>query len=240
MNLTLLRPITAELVGTALFVFVGAGSVVVSAAFPGALGVVGVAAAHGIGLAVLVSATMNVSGGHLNPAVTIGLFSARKIDAKTAGLYVAAQLVGAVLGAAFVKWFLPTGAVSMTNAGLPGVAAAVNGSQAVAIEAVLTFLLMSAVIGTAVSKEAPKIGGFGIGLAVFVGALVGGPLTGAALNPARAFGPAIVSLEFQAQGLYWLAPVAGAVLAAVLWKYVLLPKDVATAVPPPSSRSTSR
>ncbi|HEX9611325.1 MAG TPA: aquaporin [Gemmatimonadales bacterium] len=225
MNLTLLRPLTAELVGTALFVFLGAGSVVVSAAFPGAIGVIGVAAAHGIGLAVLVSATMNVSGGHLNPAVTIGLFAARKIDAKTAGAYVAAQLVGAILGAAFVTWFLPAGAVNVTNAGLPAVAAAVTGKQAVALEALLTFVLMSAVIGTAVSKDAPKIGGFGIGLAVFAASIVGGPLTGAALNPARAFGPALVAWEFQAQGLYWVAPVLGATLAAVLWKFVLLPKE---------------
>jgi aquaporin Z len=224
-SLTLLRPVTAELVGTALFVFVGAGSVVVNAAFPGSVGALGVAAAHGIGLAVIVSAVMNVSGGHLNPAVTIGLFAARKVDLRTAGAYVAAQLAGAVLGAALVKLSLPSGAVSMTNAGLPSVAAAVTASEALAVEAILTFLLMSAVIGTAVSGQAPKIGGFGIGLAVFAGAIVGGPLTGAALNPARAFGPAVIAWEIQAQGLYWVGPVGGAVLAAVLWKSVLLPKE---------------
>ena len=221
----LVRPAVAEMVGTALFVFVGAGSVVVNAAFPQAVGGVGVAAAHGIAIAVLVSSLMPVSGGHLNPAVTLGLFAARKVDGPTTGAYILAQLAGAVLAAALLKWLLPIGAVSLTNIGTPAVAASVTKVQAVAIEAIFTFLLMSAVFGTAVSSQAPKVGGFAIGFAVFVAGVVAGPLTGAALNPARAFGPALLALEFHAQAWYWIGPILGATLASLLWKGILLPKD---------------
>jgi aquaporin Z len=186
---------------------------------------VGVAAAHGIAIAVLVSSLMPVSGGHLNPAVTLGLFAARKVDGPTTGAYVLAQLAGAVLAAALLKWLLPAGAVSLTNIGTPAVAASVTQVQAVAIEAIFTFLLMSAVFGTAVSSQAPKVGGFAIGFAVFVAGVVAGPLTGAALNPARAFGPALLALEFHAQAWYWIGPILGATLASLLWKGILLPKD---------------
>lgn len=225
MNVALLRPAVAELVGTALFVFTGAGSVVVNAMAPAAVGGLGVAAANGIALGVLVSATLPVSGGHLNPAVTLGLLAARKVDGRTAGAYIAAQLVGAVLAAALIKWSFPAGAVRVSNIGTPALAAQVTLVQALSIEAVFTFLLMSAVIGTAVSSQAPRIAGFGIGLAVFVAGVVAGPLTGAALNPARAFGPALVAFEFHAQAVYWIGPILGAALAALLWKAVLLPKE---------------
>jgi MIP family channel proteins len=224
-NIKLLRPAVAELVGTALFVLIGAGSVVVNAAHPGAVGGLGVAAAHGIALAVAVSAVMNISGGHLNPAVSIALWAARKLDAPTTGVYIAAQLMGGALGAALVKWVLPRGAVAVTNAGLPLIAANVTRFQGYGIEALLTFFLMTAVLGTAVSRDAPKVAGFAIGLAVFAAGLVAGPLTGAVLNPARAFGPALVSLEFHAQAVYWIGPILGATLAAVLWKAILLPRE---------------
>jgi aquaporin Z len=170
---------------------------------------------------------MNVSGAHLNPAVTLGLFAARKVDGPTTGAYIAAQLVGAVVGAALLKWVLPVSATTLVDLGTPAVAASINRYQAVAIEAVFTFLLMSAIFGTAVSSAAPAVGGFAIGLAVFVAGVVAGPLTGAALNPARAFGPALIALEFHAQGLYWIGPILGAMLASLLWKLVLLPKETA-------------
>ena len=97
--------------------------------------------------------------------------------------------------------------------------------QGIWIEAILTFFLVSAVFGTAVSPEAPRIGGWGIGLAVFVDALVGGNLTGAAMNPARAFGPAVVSLTLSGQAVYWIGPFLGAAVAAALWKAILLPRS---------------
>jgi len=222
-----LRSLTAEFVGTLLFVFLGAGSVVTTAlAGPnaGAVSSLIVALAHGVGMAVIVSATMNISGGHINPAVTTGLWIANKIDGRQASQYILAQLLGALVGAALVKGVLPRAAVSLALGGAPRLAGDVTFLQGVWIEAILTFFLVSAVFGTAVSSEAPKIGGFGIGLAIFVAALVGGNLTGAMMNPARAFGPAVVNVSLNGQAVYWIGPLLGAAVAAALWKAVLLPR----------------
>ncbi|MGH7568929.1 MAG: MIP/aquaporin family protein [Gemmatimonadales bacterium] len=225
MNAKFVRPLAAEFVGTALFVFLGVGSVVMHGGTPSVAAPLTIALAHGVALAILVSATMSISGGHLNPAVTLALFAARKVDAQTAGGYVAVQLAGAVLGALLVRALLPAGLDVATNLGTPAISVRIGVGQGLGIEALLTFCLMTAVLGTAVSPEAPKIGGFGIGLTVFVSTLVAGSLTGAALNPARAFGPALVMGAWQSHMIYWIGPVGGAVGAAMLWKYVLLPKD---------------
>jgi MIP family channel proteins len=227
MNPKTLRPLVAELVGTALFVIVGAGSIVatLAAAVSGGIQSLIVAAAHGVGMAVIVTATMNISGGHMNPAVSFGLFTAGKIDGKTLGSYVAAQLIGALVGAALLKGLFPWGAVRAASLGTPQLSITTDGVHGILIEALLTFFLVSVVIGTAVSSEAPKVGGFAIGLAIFVGALVGGPFTGAMMNPARAFGPAVISLQLTAQYVYWVGPLIGAALAGLLWKHLLLPRD---------------
>src|SRR2546428_2380715 len=224
MNPNLLRPLAAETIGTLLFVFLGAGSIVMTAATGGTPGPLGVALAHGVGMAIIVSATMNISGGHMNPAVTTGLWIANKIDGRLASQYILAQLLGALVGAALVKGVLPRAAVSLALGGAPRLAGDVTFLQGVWIEALLTFFLVSAVFGTAVSSEAPKIGGFGIGLAIFVAALVGGNLTGAMMNPARAFGPAVVNVSLNGQAVYWIGPLLGAAVAAALWKAVLLPR----------------
>lgn len=222
MNASTLRPVVAEFVGTFLFVLCGTTAVVANAATNSGLGIVGVALAHGVALAILVTATMNVSGGHLNPAVTAGLLLVRRIDPKTAGLYVAAQLVGAILAALLVKGALPFGAVNATSVGTPQFGAHIGTGQAFLMEAAFTFLLVSCVFGTAVSAEAPRVGGFAIGLAVLVAALAIGPYTGAALNPARAFGPALVAGQWHAQAWYWIGPLVGGALAALVWDKVLL------------------
>jgi aquaporin Z len=214
----------AELIGTALFVFFGAGSVVANAAgIP--LGPVGVALAHGVGIAVLITMTMAISGGHLNPAVSLALWLAQKIDGRRLGFYIAAQLIGAVIGALLVKAFFATGATRVTSVGTPQISGALSLFEAIALEAVLTFILVSAVFGTVVHPAAPKVGGFGIGLAIFSCALVCGSLTGAVMNPARAFGPALVSLDWHGQIVYWIGPGLGAAAAAALWRFLLLPRD---------------
>ena len=187
---------------------------------------VGVALAHGVGIGVLITMTMTISGAHLNPAVSFGLWVARKIDARTLGRYIAAQLIGAVIGALLVKAFFPAGAARVTSLGVPQLAGTIGLLDGIAIEALLTFVLVSAVFGTAVSPQAPKVGGFGIGLAIFVCGLVGGGLTGAAMNPARAFGPAVAAWDWHGQfQVYWLGPLIGAAAAGALWKFVLLPRD---------------
>ncbi|HYT03980.1 MAG TPA: aquaporin [Gemmatimonadales bacterium] len=221
-----LRPLTAEFVGTLLFVFLGAGSVVALAVGgPSPAGAIGVALAHGVGMAIIVSMTMSISGGHINPAVTVGLWIANKIDGALVGKYIVAQLLGAVAGAALVRAVLPRVAVSMALVGTPRLANDVTFMQAVWIEAALTFFLVSAVFGTAVSSQAPKIAGFGIGLAIFVDALVGGGFTGAMMNPARAIGPAIVAWQWNGHAVYWIGPLLGAAIAGALWKAILLPKS---------------
>ena len=224
---TELRPLTAEFLGTLLFVVVGAGSVVASVATGAGgagIGPVGVALAHGVGMAVIISMTMSISGAHLNPAVTFGLWIADKIDAARAGRYVLAQFLGAIAGAALLKLLLPRTAVAFALLGTPHVGADVSFMQAVWIEAAFTFFLVSAVFGTAVSSEAPQIAGFGIGLAIFVAALVAGNWTGAVLNPARALGPALVAWQWSAHAVYWIGPLIGAGVAGALWKAILLPR----------------
>lgn len=218
------RPMFAEFLGTALFVFIGAGSVVANAMTAGGVTPLGIALAHGVGMAILISSLMSISGGHLNPAVSLGVFVAGRIDGRTLGRYVLAQLVGGIAGAALLKLLFASTAVRAVTAGAPQLSLNIGFGQGIAIEAAFTFFLVSAVFGTAISSEAPKIGGFGIGLAIFVSALVVGGLTGAALNPARAFGPALVAWSFHSQAVYWIGPLAGGALAGWVWRVLLLPK----------------
>lgn len=222
---SLARRLVAEALGTFGFVFIGAAVVVVNGGFPNSgIGLLGIALAHGVALSVMISATMTISGGHLNPAVTVGLLVARKIDLVSAAAYIVTQLAAASVGALLVQWLLPAGAVRSALLGVPVIASSVTLGQAIGLEAILTFFLMSAVFGTAVSPDAPRIAGFGIGLVLLFDILVGGPLTGAAMNPARAFGPALVSGQWLGHVVYWIGPMVGAILAALLWAYVLLPK----------------
>lgn len=227
MSSKILRPLAAEFFATALFVFLGAGSVVTNAMTANGLGNLGVALAHGLALSICVTMTMRISGGHLNPAVTVGLWVAGKTDGRTAGSYIGVQIAGAVLAALLVKTLFGAGAVNVTSVGAPALANNVTLAQGIWLEALCTFFLVSAVFGTAVSSDAPAVGGFGIGLSLFVAALVIGPLTGAALNPARAIGPALVAWELHGQAVYWVGPLLGGVVAGGLWKLVLLPRDPA-------------
>jgi MIP family channel proteins len=219
---SLLRRSVAEGLGTFALVFIGAGSVISDNY--GRYGVLGISIAHGLVLAVMVTATMSISGGHLNPAVTIGLLVTRRTTAVTAAAYIAAQLIAAVLAALLLKAVYTPGVTGAASLGIPRIASSITFGQAIGIEAILTFFLVSAVFGTCVNPEAPKVGGFGIGLVLVFDILVGGPLTGAAMNPARAFGPALISGEWVGHIVYWVGPLIGAVLAALLWQYVLLPK----------------
>ncbi len=222
---TTLRQVTAEFLATFALVFIGAGSVVVDTMTSGDVGLVGIALAHGVVLAVMITAVMPISGGHVNPAVTFAVWLARKIDARRAGLYILAQLAGAVAGAFLLKALFPVGAGEATGWGVPRISPFVSFPQAIVIEAVLTLFLVSAVFGTAISPQAPKVGGFGIGLVLVFDVLAAGPLTGAAMNPARAFGPALAANDWHAHAAYWAGPLLGAAVAALLWGWVLSPRE---------------
>jgi MIP family channel proteins len=227
----LVRRFTAELLGTFLFVFVGAGSAVATQylfSYYDASGSLLVAAlANGIGLAIGISVTMNISGGHLNPAVTIGLLLGKKAKAKDVIPYWVAQLVGAIIAGLLLISVLPSDVGKAVSWGAPVLATnAISVAQGTVFELVMTFLLVTAVYGTIVDKRAPKIAGFGVGLIVLADVLVGGPFTGAAMNPARAMGPMIAGLvtgvAFPSYWyIYWVGPLIGAILAGLVYSRVL-------------------
>ena len=216
------RRFVAELFGTFTLVFFGCASVITNA-YPGTnVGLVGIALAHALALSVAVTATMAISGGHLNPAVTIALATVGRVDWRTAGVHLAAQLAAAVLSAFALKAFFPAAIASVVAWGTPQLSINVSLLQGIALEALMTFFLVSAIYGTAISVNAPKVGGFGIGLTLGFLIIGGGTLTGAAMNPARAVGPAIAAANWTAHAVYWIGPIVGALLAALLWDRFLL------------------
>jgi aquaporin TIP len=218
------RGCLAEAVGTFYLCFIGAGSICVNALKDGpGYGLIGIALAHGLALAIGVSATMAISGGQLNPAVSVSLWAARKIDGKRLAFFIVAQLLGAVVAGLLLRWIFPEYiGVKDPYYGVPGIGKDVGLGSAVAIEAILTFLLVFSVFGTAVDPRAPRIGGFGIGLTVAFDILVGGPLTGAAMNPARHLGIALVAGRLENWWVYWLGPIIGGVAAALLYSKLLM------------------
>ncbi len=222
----------AEAIGTFALIFVGAGSIMAFLATgsdPGkdAAAFVGVALAHGLTIAVMVTATGHISGGHLNPAVTLGLFAAGRVRVSQAVVYIVSQLIGASLAAALLLLTVPTGAPVTAQAALsgatPDLGPGVSVGQGILVEAVLTFFLLFAVAGTAVDDRTPaRIGGLAIGLTVLLDILMGGRLTGAAMNPARTFGPALVSGHWSNHVVYWVGPVLGAAIAGIVYSYMLM------------------
>ncbi len=206
----------AEAVGTFALIFVGIGAIQSAGS-----DLLAVALAHGLTIAVMVSATAAVSGGHLNPAVSFGLWTAGKLPLDQMLRYWAAQLVGAVLAALLASWLFSQVTVA---GGTPTITQYSSFGQGVILEAITTFFLVFTVFGTAVDPRAPKIGGLAIGLAVTIGILVAGPFTGGALNPARAFGPELVTgTLFQQQSLvYWIGPLLGGGLAGWLYSRYMM------------------
>lgn len=217
----------AEFIGTFMFFFAGIGTILGATATVGSgAGLLEIALAHGLGLSVAVNVFGGVSGAHFNPAITAGMLVVGRISASRAIGYVLAQLAAGVCAAAFCKAIFPAAAVAEASLGLPLPAAWASTGTVLAAEFVMTFLLMTAIFGTAVDGrgQGVKIGGFGIGLAVTFDILAGGPITGASMNPARSFGPAFVQGDWQWHWLYWVAPVAGAVTAALVYEHLILDK----------------
>jgi len=223
------RRTAAEVVGTFMFVIVGAGASVGAGALlnPNSASLLLLSAcANGLGLAMAVSATMGVSGGVLNPAVAIGLWVGKKIATRDLIPYVLAELVGAIgAGLALVALF-PSAWGTSVEWGSPTLSGVLSVGQGIGIEALLTFVLVMAVYGTAVDSRSPHIGGLGIGLAVLVAVLAGGNLTGAALNPARAYGPMIAAGFYPGYWYIYLAgPLIGAVIAGLVYRYLVESKN---------------
>lgn len=215
------RKAVAEFIGTFTLVF----SVCMSIAVAGQVaGVFGAAVTQGLALGIMVSALGHISGAHFNPAVTLGALVTRRIEPALAVVYWLAQFAAAVAAALVVKALLPTALDAALGA--PELALETSPWQGVLIEALLTFFLVWVVFATAVDPRGTfsAIAGLGIGLIVTVDILLGGPLTGAAMNPARAFGPELVQGGAWADAwIYYVGPFAGGVIAAVLYTMLYLP-----------------
>lgn len=217
---TLAARLTSEFVGTFTLVYVG------MLAIANGAGLIGVALAHGLAIAVMASAFMLISGAHFNPAVTFGAWLAKLISTRDAAFYVMIQLVAGLLGAVLVDASLG-GDVDISS-GVPALASGVGVGAAILIEAMLTFFLVIVIFGTGVDQRfGARIGGLAIGLVITADILAGGPLTGAAMNPARWFGPALVASDLADALVYTVGPLLGAAAGALLWVKVIRPGQTA-------------
>lgn len=214
-----------ELLGTLALIYVGV--MVLVAGGPALFGdgtkdLLAVALAHGLTIAVMVSATMAISGGQLNPAVSVGLLLARKLDRQQATINIACQVAGGVAGGLLARASL--GGIDISG-GIPALGSGVSVGQGILVEAVLTFFLVFVVFGTGVDgRFGAKLGGLAIGLTVCLDILAGGPVTGAAMNTARWIGPAVANGTFPSPPVYLAGPLLGACAAALVWSRLLLPK----------------
>lgn len=216
----LARRAAAEGLGTFALVFAGCGAIVTDAVHAGTLGTVGIAFVFGLVIMAMVYATGHLSGAHLNPAVTLAFVLTRHFPRREALAYVAAQLAGAISGAALLLAIWPSQPAHLGTT-LPSV----GDGSALAYEATLTALLMFVIMAVATDTRAVGAGAaIAIGGAVGLDALFGGPITGASMNPARSFGPALVSGELRDLWIYLVAPIAGAALGALAYQFVRGPQ----------------
>ena len=224
------RSSAAEFVATFLFVFIGAGAVVSLGIFSseggGALGgnLVAIAMAHGLAIAILVSATANISGGHINPAVSIAAVLTRKISVTRGGMYVIAQVAGAILGALLLKAVIPDSLEG--GLGSHAILPEIGVTGGLIVEIVLTFALVFVVFATAIDPKGPShLAPLAIGGAVLVIHLVAVPLTGASVNPARTIGPALAAGQWADHWVYWAGPLLGGAIAGILYQLVFMRDD---------------
>ncbi len=225
----LIQKLAAEFLGTFALIFFGAGAVCVDwhLRATGGLGLPAIALAHGLAFAIMVSALGHISGGHFNPAITIGYWVTKRLSTLDTLAYWGAQLLGATAAAFLLKVIIPDETWRNVALGTPELMRDFPTWAALALEAVTTFFLVLVVFATAVDERGSfrAIGGFAAGLTITVGMLVAGPFTGGALNPARAFGPALASHHWLNQGTYWVGPLGGGFVAGLLYDTLFLRKN---------------
>ena len=241
----------AELIGTFALCFIGAGAICTDALTKGQVGLIGIALAHGLVLSIAVSSTMAISGGQLNPAVTLGFLVTRRIAPSLAIVYWSMQFAAAAAAAALLRWFYPETARRLTHLGAPGLTSGVTVWQGLVIEMVLTFFLVWVIFATAADPGGSfkSIAGLAIGLTITMDVLMGGPMTGAAMNPARAFGPELLSGHWSDAWIWYAGPFIGGALAALVYDTLYLrtarpllpvgPPDSGVAEPRPGDTSVS-
>jgi aquaporin Z len=223
----------AEFVGSFALTFVGAGAIAVTAGGD----LVAIALAHGLVIAVMASAVGHISGGHFNPAVTFGFLVARRIDPALALVYWVAQMVGAVLGALMLVLLVPDNLTEPVNLGVPALGEGVGAGAGFAIEAILTFFLVWVIFASAADPRGTfkSIAGLAIGFTITLDILIGGPLTGAAMNPGRAFGPQLVDGYWSDWWVWYLGPLLGGGAAALLYEWLYLRPARPIPVGPPET-----
>ena len=221
----------AEAIATYCLVFFGPLSIILAAvAFGNGLSVpaiVMIALGHGAAIGLMVYTFGHVSGAHINPAVTISMLVTRRIGIKDGIAYIVFQLIGAIVAAASLKAILPDLGAKVNFGTQGGPSALLNHSalSGLAVEIILTFFLVTVIFMTVVHKKAPAgMYGLAIGGMIFLIHLVGVPLTGASVNPARTFGPALISGYWDFHWIYWAGPIIGAVIAGLVMNYVFVKK----------------
>jgi aquaporin TIP len=214
----ILRRSVAEFIGAFALIFIGAGSVMTGG------GLLAVAIAHGLILAIMVTAVGHISGGHFNPAVTLGFFITRRIKLLLALSYWAAQFTGAVAAALLLKWIYPDNVTDAAKLGAPVLNDQISVSAGFVLEAILTFFLVWVVFATAADPRGAFtiVAGFAIGLTIAADILIGGPLTGAAMNPGRALGPMLVQNQWSDGWIWFIGPFLGGGLAALAYDLLYL------------------
>ena len=206
----------AEFVGAFTLIFIGGGAGIVSHS-----DIVAIALANGLAIGIMVTNLGHISGGHFNPAITIGFVVTRRIKVALGAVYIFAQLLGAVCAAFILRYLFTQFAVKVTA---PAPAASVTDAKALILEGIMTFFLVWAVWATAVDPGGAfkAIAGLAIGLTITIDVFVGGLVTGAAMNPARAFGPELAGNTWTGWWIYWVGPIAGALVASLVYEYLYL------------------
>jgi aquaporin TIP len=216
----MLRRGAAEFVGTFTLIFVGAGSIIATQG----TNLTAIGLAHGLAIGVMASAVGHISGGHFNPAVTFGFWVTRRIESHLAAAYWFFQLTGALIAALLLDALLPNQQVDAVNLGAPAIGNGIGAGAGVVIEGILTFFLVWVIFATAADPRGAfaTISGLAIGLTITLDIYIGGAYTGAAMNPARAFGPDLVQNYWTDAWVWWVGPLVGGALAAFAYDRLYL------------------
>ncbi len=209
-----------EFIGPFALTLIGVSAIIAT----GGKDLVAIALAHGLAIGLMVAAAGHISGGVYNPALTVGLAITGKMPPMRALAYIVAQLAGATVAALVLTAVFPAAQRDAVHLGIPALGQGISVGQGILFEVILTFFLMFAVFGTAVDSRGPRgIAGLVIGLVITMDVLAGGAVTGAVMNPSRAFGVALVGGDWTNQWVWWVGPIVGALIAAFLYNYFLMP-----------------
>ncbi len=218
----------AELVGTFALVFVAAGSVCADFYLRRSggqgLGLLGISIAFGVVVIAIIYVTSYISGSHVNPAVTVSFWITKRMDPNTAIMYIISQIAGAALAGLALRTLFPD-ALKTVYLGTCILSSGVSVTRGILMEFIITFLLVFTIYGTLVDRRAtPGFAGIAIGLVVLFGSMIGGTISGGAMNPVRAFGPAIASGQFTHHYVWWIGPILGGIAAAVVYDKIFAEK----------------